>query len=407
MGTRTAMLMRLIHLLLVAAAIGMQAATDEAYLDSMIDDPSHDVGASDGRRGGPGSLTTSGSFMMAANRAGNDEEEFGEADEDPPTPQADLAKLLATNSLSVGEALDADADADVGGRRRRKDSRRRRKSKGSRRRRKSKFSRRRRRFKSKFIRKALSTPVMLASCKKSWPFQIPGKDKTVHACVKCKPDAPLPFVIGKHGKRLIWVCDATRFKNKMKNKKFLCRKSLSWLDPPNKKANQDTTETGMSAKITCVILRNLIGKNDWAAKLYSKHSQDLKLSTTAKLTSESLYSRFVKSWVLKPKSDYSLDLARTTVRVEKTVHVAYKWSTLSQVFTVLSHIVRACGYIAEQPLQCLDAKRSQCVWSYVHSNAGKFKSGQKPPGKINPNKKYQDQPCGPNSLLALSTSRQL
>merc|ERR1712086_333592 len=151
MGTRTAMLMRLIHLLLVAAAIGMQAATDEAYLDSMIDD----VGASAGRRGGPGSLTTSGSFMMAANRAGNDEEEFGEADEDPPTPQADLAKLLASptphadlakllasNSLSVGEALDADAegskvslsslakadtdgkaeavgaDADVGGRRR-------------------------------------------------------------------------------------------------------------------------------------------------------------------------------------------------------------------------------------------------------------------------------------------------
>merc|ERR1712086_541977 len=113
--TRTAMLMRLIHLLLVAAAIGMQAATDEAYLDSMIDDPSHDVGASDGRRGGPGSLTTSGSFMMSANRAGNDEEEFGEADEDPPTPQADLAKPSGSDSLSVGEAL----DADVGGSRRR------------------------------------------------------------------------------------------------------------------------------------------------------------------------------------------------------------------------------------------------------------------------------------------------
>merc|ERR1712086_1116426 len=140
MGTRTAMLMRLIHLLLVAAAIGMQAATDEAYLDSMIDDPSHDVGASDGRRGGPGSLTTSGSFMMSANRAGNDEEEFGEADEDPPTPQADLAKPSGSDSLSVGEALDADVDA-VGS------------------------------------RKALSTPIMLASCKKSWPFQIKGTDK--------------------------------------------------------------------------------------------------------------------------------------------------------------------------------------------------------------------------------------
>merc|ERR1712166_1659486 len=86
---RTAMLMmmRLIHLLLIAAAIDIQAATDEAYLDSMIDDSSHDVGASAGRRGG--SLTTSGSFMMGmtANRAGNDEEEFGEADEDPSTPQ--------------------------------------------------------------------------------------------------------------------------------------------------------------------------------------------------------------------------------------------------------------------------------------------------------------------------------
>ena len=68
--------MKSLHLalLLVAAAIGIQAATDEAYLDSMID-ASHDVGASAGRRGGRDSLTISGSFMMAANRAGNDEEE--------------------------------------------------------------------------------------------------------------------------------------------------------------------------------------------------------------------------------------------------------------------------------------------------------------------------------------------
>merc|ERR1712086_314124 len=224
--TRTAMLMRLIHLLLVAAAIGMQAATDEAYLDSMIDDPSHDVGASDGRRGGPGSLTTSGSFMMAANRAGNDEEEFGEADEDPPTPQADLAKLLASptphadlakllasNSLSVGEALDADAEgskvslsslakADADGKA---------EAAGA----------------DAVSITTLSTPVMLASCKKSWPFQIKGTDKTIHACVKCKPDAPLPFVIAKHGKRLIWACDANKFKEEEP-----CEKSLSWLDSP-------------------------------------------------------------------------------------------------------------------------------------------------------------------------------
>merc|ERR1740117_1225944 len=229
------MMMRPVHLLLIAVAIGIQAATDEAYLDSMIDD-----GVSAGRRGGPGSLTTSGSFMMAANRAGNDEEEFGEADEDPSTPQADLAKPSGSDSLSVGEVL----DADVGGRRRRKSkgSRRRRKRKGSRRRRKSKGSRRRR--KSKGSRKVLRTPVLLAFCEKSWPFQVKSpherqkaipranisnisilqeiravenrirKDRTIHACVKCRPDAPLPFAIGKHGKRLIWACDANKFKNK-------------------------------------------------------------------------------------------------------------------------------------------------------------------------------------------------
>merc|ERR1740117_1922982 len=101
------MKMRPVHLLLIAVAIGIQAATDEAYLDSMIDDLSHDVGASTGRRGGPGSLTTSGSFMMSANRAGNDEAEFGEADEDAPIPQADLAKPSGSNSSSVGEVLDA------------------------------------------------------------------------------------------------------------------------------------------------------------------------------------------------------------------------------------------------------------------------------------------------------------
>merc|ERR1740117_1429937 len=107
--------MKPVHLLLVAAAI------IEAYLDSMIDDPSHDVGASAGRRGGRVSLTTSGSFRISANRAGNDEEEFGEADEDPPIPQADLAKPSESDSLSVGEALDAD-DTTGGrfGRRRRR-----------------------------------------------------------------------------------------------------------------------------------------------------------------------------------------------------------------------------------------------------------------------------------------------
>merc|ERR1711998_436252 len=92
MGTRN-LKMGPVHLLLISAAMGIQAATDEAYLDSMIDDPRHDVGASGTRRGGRGSFTTSGSFTFTrANRAGNDEEEFGEADEDPLTPQAGLAK---------------------------------------------------------------------------------------------------------------------------------------------------------------------------------------------------------------------------------------------------------------------------------------------------------------------------
>ena len=59
--------MRPVYLLLIAVAIGIQAATDETYLDSMIDDTSHDVGDSAGRRGG--------SFMVVSNRAGNAEEE--------------------------------------------------------------------------------------------------------------------------------------------------------------------------------------------------------------------------------------------------------------------------------------------------------------------------------------------
>merc|ERR1712166_66071 len=258
--------MKPVHLalLLVAAAIGMQAATDEAYLDSMIDDLSHDVGASDGRRGGPGSLTTSGSFMMAANRAGNDEEEFGEADEDPPAPQADLAKLSDYN-LSVGEALDAGVGVGADGKA---------KAAGA-------------DVDSKTV---LSTPALLASCKKSWPFQIKATAQTTHVCVKCKPDAPLAYAIGKHGKHLIWACDATKFKEEEP-----CMKSLSWL-------GKQASETGGSAKGTCRTLGGVIWKNDEAAKLYVKHSQDLKLSDTAKLTSVSLFDKYTESYRKKPNS---------------------------------------------------------------------------------------------------------
>merc|ERR1719424_2246415 len=249
--------MRLIHLLLVAAAIGMQAATDEAYLDSMIDD----VGASAGRRGGPGSLTTSGSFMMAANRAGNDEDEFGEADEDPPTPQADLAKPVPglseeaelgepvevdSNELrqkaavyrQAAEQMEAEADRVAG-----LDSAAssdynlsvgadgKAKAAGA----------------DADSRTVLSTPALLASCKKSWPFLIKATAQTTHVCVKCQPDAPLAYAIGKHGKHLIWACDATKFKDKE-----LCKKSLKWL-------GKEVSETGGSAETTCNRLKKLIG----------------------------------------------------------------------------------------------------------------------------------------------------
>merc|ERR1712166_24844 len=359
--------MKPVHLalLLVAAAIGMQAATDEAYLDSMIDDLSHDVGASDGRRGGPGSLTTAGSFMMAANRAGNDEEEFGEAD----------------------------ADADVGGRRRKAEAA------GA----------------DAVSIKTLRTPVMLASCKKSWPFQLEGKDETIHACVECKPDAPLPFAIAKHGKQLIWACDATKFKNKE-----LCMKSLKWLNPP-KPAKY--SETGQSAELTCHRLENLIANHDDAAKVYSEHSQDLKLSTTAKLASVSLVDSSKNSYnclTTRCGDDTMTVLGKTRMQVEKTTSVALMKGKTggAQVFTVLSHTVRACGYIPEQPLQCLDIKQSQCIWSIVKSEEdltkesvsawfGKFKSGQKIPGKVSSKKEEQDQHCGPDVFLHLTTSRKL
>jgi len=112
------------------------------------------------------------------------------------------------------------------------------------------------------------------------------------------------------------------------------------------------------------------------------------------------------------------------MQVEKTISVAQmKGRTGSktqeaQVFTVLSHTVRACGYIPEQPLQCLDIKQSQCIWSIVKSEEdltkesvsawfGKFKSGQKIPGKVSSKKEEQDQHCGPDVFLHLTTSRKL
>merc|ERR1740117_1946100 len=277
--------MRPVHLLLIAVAIGIQAATDEAYLDSMIDDLSHDVGALAGRRGGPGSLTTSGSFMMSANRAGNDEAEFGEADEDPPIPQADLAKPSGSNSSSVGEVLDADAaigymDAMDAGLSHAQMSRViqaatkvKKVAKNKKKPEKKAASGSQADLDQQHVdgsssRLALRTPIMLASCKKSLQFQLQGTtDKIIHACVRCNPDAPLPLAIAKHGKRLIWACNATKFRDKA-----LCETALSWMDPPGMKAQhksktcvtnteeagllgcQKMSDTGMSANQTCVAI---------------------------------------------------------------------------------------------------------------------------------------------------------
>jgi len=462
------MKMRPVHLLLIAVAIGIQAATDEAYLDSMIDDPSHDVGASAGRRGGPGSLTTSGSFMMSANRAGNDEAEFGEADEDAPIPQADLAKPSGSNSSSVGEVLDADAaigymdankvkiDAMDAGLSHAQMSRViqaatkvKKVAKNKKKPEKKAASGSQADLDQQHVdgsssRLALRTPIMLASCKKSLQFQLQGTtDKIIHACVGCKPDAPLPLAIAKHGEQLIWACDANRFKNTT-----LCQTALSWMDPPGMKANhkskacvqsrltgqgkkcQKMSDTGMSAKKTCRAIKELIRDNDKAARLYSNHSEDLKLATDTELTSVSLCppggcsSSISSTRVLRPKMNILASpgsgdpLGSTQMDVERAVYVASIFHVRSQVFTVLSHSVRACGYIPEQPLQCLELKRSECVWSYVDSAAKKIrtstilttgKSGQKLPGRvmISGEKEHQDQPCGPDTLLRLTTSRKL
>merc|ERR1712166_154251 len=258
---------------------------------------------------------------------------------------------------------------------------------------------------------ALRTPIMLASCEKSWKFQLQGSDKTITACVQCKLDAPLPLAIAKHRKRLIWACDATRYDNTT-----LCEKVLSWLDPPNMKRSandkqrQKMSYTGMSAYDTCKVLGSLIKKNVEAAKKYSGHN-NLTLATDAEVTIESLYTSSVSTATLKPNADLKTlpangdPLGSTKMEVERSVHVSKRGNGKSQVFTVLSHTVMACGYIPGQPLQCVKIKSSQCVWSYVDAWDYKIKVGKKIPGKVDP--EHQDQLCGPDTFLRLTTSRKL
>merc|ERR1740115_364638 len=99
-----------------------------------------------------------------------------------------------------------------------------------------------------------------------------------------------------------------------------------------------------------------------------------------------------------------MPLGTTRIEVEKTVHVAKSLKRVSQVFTVLSHSVRACANAPGQPVQCLDTKRSKCIWSYVVGKVYEFKSGRKLPGKVQ-HKKFHNQPCGPKQFLRLTTSR--
>ena len=221
---------------------------------------------------------------------------------------------------------------------------------------------------------------MLASCKKTWPFQTKGTDQTVHACVECKPDAPLPLAFAKHGKRVIWACDAAKFAKNIAAQ-FLCKKSLSWLGP-------NYSNTGSTTKKACYTLKKLYTENKKAAKLYAKLDQGLKL--TAKPQSERLYEGKVDLGALSSTSKWSIySMGITRVVVAKNVYVAEEASIagkLTVVFTVLSHAVRACGYNRQctgqplqcttQPLQCLETKRSKCVKSFVDAPESQFKSGQ-------------------------------
>merc|ERR1712166_713459 len=75
MGANTKMKIVNSVLLLIAAALCIQAMTNDADLAEM---GGEDESAGLGRRGGGEILTSSGSFVLSANRAGNDEEELGE-----------------------------------------------------------------------------------------------------------------------------------------------------------------------------------------------------------------------------------------------------------------------------------------------------------------------------------------
>ena len=259
----------------------------------------------------------------------------------------------------------------------------------------------------------LRTPVMLASCKKSWPFEVKRNDKTIHVCVECKPNAPLPLAIARHGKRLIWACDVTKFKRKMGPKMAVCKKLMSWANSSKKHNTVPRwSATGGSASQICKTIRFLNSRNKQAASVFSKHTQDLKMAK--KLTSEKLYVNTVKTIALEKIASTAhgrFPLGQTRVQVEKTVHASFRNKRTATVFTVASHYVRACGNIPKRPLQCYDSKRSKCVWSKVFGSWSGGSQGLKFHPKlvhgkyqVHGNKKYREQPCTGNALIALASS---
>merc|ERR1740117_1468483 len=107
---------------------------------------------------------------------------------------------------------------------------------------------------------AITTPILLQGCKKPWTFQ-DSNGTMINACIKCRPDAPSPVVIANQGKKLVWVCDASKFISKS-----MCMRSLSWL-------GKGTTTSGISARLTCRTLRGLV-KNEKRAKRFHKLEQN-------------------------------------------------------------------------------------------------------------------------------------
>ena len=247
------------------------------------------------------------------------------------------------------------------------------------------------------MKKMVRTPAKLDSCKITWPFQDAKTHKNLHMCVKCKADAPLALAIAVNGKRVIWICNANRFR-----KKEGCENWLSWL-------GTDRSLTGMSTKTVCLRLRQLVSRNKKAAEMFDMHNKHLKLGQETKPAS--LYQNSVRTTVNIEKltKKTSTILGATTILVEKTILAASLNPDRSFVFVVDAHSVRSCGIVQGQPLLCLDNKRSKCIWSQVVGDLSQFQQGKGLPNgfKLDSKKSRQNQPCshGTNSIRIATAIR--